>query len=384
MPSLGTDLTLPKISFSRPNGSDCFGYLPDDPQEMCSAALAHRLAQRLIKERAAIREALVQFDHAVAHAKRNQYIYQINYEDDYDWTDGLCSTVTERLEKERADFLSACSAKNDLNQSIPESARACAQAPVLFLPWEPQEDILPPHRKEPGLFLSTKIGFVDQEDYFRLGVVFTVEVQNASGDWKPIFRRGLMRRTRGWEQWNIPLEDIARQNTGQLRLRFVTDSYTRAQDRNAPTWKWALWGQPQLIRTRRGGKPEVIYDFAQHVDQARSCKRLDEDGLEHPFDAPGEDATGAIFKLLGPDATARKILQIQEQSRDLQWIAGFRNWAQAHPIRVPIPVTLGKLTPAGVMRQKSRSHGKQRPCRGSSQLQSYLSAAPISTRPKRN
>ena len=74
-------------------------------QEMCRAALAHRLAQRLIKEGAPVRDVLAHFDRALDHARRNQYIYQVNYDDDYDWTDGLCVKFTERLEKQRADFL---------------------------------------------------------------------------------------------------------------------------------------------------------------------------------------------------------------------------------------------------------------------------------------
>jgi hypothetical protein len=304
-------------------------------QEMCRAALAHRLAQRLLKDGAPIGSVLAQLDRAVAHAKQNQYLYQINYDDDYDWTDGLCSKVTEHLEKQQAGFLAACSAGNsllkggrdlDLQKPVSEPARAAAEKPVLFLPWEPQADILPPERKARGLFLSTHIGFVDQEDFFRLGVVFTLQRQSVGGEWTPIFRRGLMRRTRGWEHWDIPIE-----GAGQLRLRFITDSYTRAQDRNAPTWKWALWGQPQLVRIGRSGKREAVYDFAQHLDQARAWKRLDEDGIEHPFDAPGEDATGATFKLLGPDATARKLMRIQQDSKNLQWVDGFRKWAPGAP-----------------------------------------------------
>ena len=78
-----------------------------------------------------------------------------------------------------------------------------------------------------------------------------------------------------------------------MRLRFETDAYTRAQERDAPTWKWALWGQPQLIRTGRGGERKVEYDFAQHLSQVRALTRLDEDGLERPFDASGEDGSGA-------------------------------------------------------------------------------------------
>ncbi|HVM48829.1 MAG TPA: glycoside hydrolase family 20 zincin-like fold domain-containing protein [Candidatus Acidoferrum sp.] len=312
-------------------------------QEMCRTALAHRRAQQLIKQGAAIGEVLAQYDRALEHARRNQFIYQINYDDDYDWTDGLCAKVTERLEQQRADFLAACSGGSDLRRRVPDAARSRAENPVVFLPWEPQEDILPERGKGRGLFLSTRIGFVDQEDYFRLGVVFTVEAPDAAGAWKPIFRRGLMRRTRGWEQWDIPLDAVAGPRAGPLRLRLVTDSYTRAQDRNAPTWKWALWGQPQLIRKGGMGKREVIYDFAQRLDEARALKRLDEDGLERPFDAPGEDATGATFKLLGPDATGRRLLQVQQENTDLQWVGGFRQWAPGAPHQAPYTSYLGEV-----------------------------------------
>src|SRR4029450_3704503 len=114
--------------------------------------------------------------------------------------------------------------------------------------WQEQIDILPPKRNPRGLCLSTHIGFVDQDDYFRIGVVFTIQVRAENGDWNTIFRRGVMRRTRKFERWDIPVESVVRNDTGKIRLRFITDSYTRAQDRNSPTWKWALWGQPQLVR----------------------------------------------------------------------------------------------------------------------------------------
>ncbi len=60
-------------------------------QEMCGVALAHRLAQRLIVEGAPAADVLKHFDQAIAFAKANQLIYQLNYHDDYDATDGLCA-----------------------------------------------------------------------------------------------------------------------------------------------------------------------------------------------------------------------------------------------------------------------------------------------------
>src|SRR5207253_780503 len=107
-------------------------------QEMCRAALAHRLAQRLIKEGAPIGAVLEQFDRALDYARKNEYIYQINYDDDYDWTDGLCSKVTERLEKQRADFLSACTGGNKVLKSWDFSK---ASDP---LGWKVTHDMSPP------------------------------------------------------------------------------------------------------------------------------------------------------------------------------------------------------------------------------------------------
>jgi hypothetical protein len=74
------------------------------------------------------------------------------------------------------------------------------------------------------------------------------------------------------------------------RVRFTTDSYSRAMDRTTPTWKWALWRRPQLLR---GGN--VIYDFTAKIAQARSFIRLDSDGKDRPFDRAGEDSSGATF-----------------------------------------------------------------------------------------
>jgi hypothetical protein len=458
-------------------------------QEMCGAALAHRLAQRLIRQGAPIGAVLTQFDRAIEHARLNQFIYQLNYEDDYDWTDGLCSKVTERLQQQRTEFLAACTggdqllqswdfshsqdvlgwsaahhmaqptvehgllvshatggdpfivqeqslrlepagaskfivlemssdkagkvqvfwvstggngpaefseqnsvqfsigassqlekfrlplnwqgtltrlrvdfpdraavkvrsisltetsktalANLDMEQPVSNFARASAENPILFIPWRPLTDILPPKEKKPGRFLSTRIGLVDQDDFFRLGVVFTVETQGSNGDWNPIFRRGLMRRQRAWEQWKIPLP--AAESSGTVRLRFVTDSYTRAQDRNAPSWQWALWGQPQIVRLGEDGRREVLYDFAAHLDQGRALTRLDQDGRERPFNAPGEDASGATFRLLGPNETARRLARLQEADPAVQWIGGFKGWSIGAPHQASYTSYLGEV-----------------------------------------
>ena len=59
-------------------------------QKMCEAAMAHRLAMRLAAERAPLAAVFGQLDHAISAAEANQKLYQLNYDDDYDGTDGLC------------------------------------------------------------------------------------------------------------------------------------------------------------------------------------------------------------------------------------------------------------------------------------------------------
>ena len=103
---------------------------------------------------------------------------------------------------------------------MPPSLRAQAEAPVLFIPRQKLVDILPSKASQhpTALQLETAIGFVAQEDFFRLGVVFTIEVEQENR-WRTLFRRTVQRRTVGWENWAIPLPwTDARQ---PLRLRFI-------------------------------------------------------------------------------------------------------------------------------------------------------------------
>ena len=60
-------------------------------REMCQTALRHRPGATVIADGASAREVVKQFDRAIEFAKSNQLIYQLNYDDDYDWTDGLCA-----------------------------------------------------------------------------------------------------------------------------------------------------------------------------------------------------------------------------------------------------------------------------------------------------
>lgn len=252
-------------------------------QEMCQAALAHRLAQRLIAERAAPARVLQQYDRAIAFATENQLIYQCNYYDDYDSTDGLCSVVTDRLRQQRAEFLAG--------------SRALPQQPVLYISWEKLADVLPSKSAAHGsLQLRFALGLTQPVDYFCIGVVFSIALRDGR-DWRTIFRRTIHRRASGWEDWEVPLPHS---NGRSLRLRFVTDSYSRAQNRAQATWNWALWGQPQLVRGR-GTNAEILYDFVDHLPAARRFVRLDRDGKDRAFDEGAEDSTGATFAVVsGP------------------------------------------------------------------------------------
>ena len=58
-------------------------------QGMCDSVLAHRLAQRLMAEGAPAERCSSSSPRPLAAAEVNQLIYQLNYDDDYDWTDGL-------------------------------------------------------------------------------------------------------------------------------------------------------------------------------------------------------------------------------------------------------------------------------------------------------
>jgi len=244
-------------------------------QEMCNAALAHRLAQRLIAEGA---PALQQFDDAIRFAALNQRIYQLNYDDDYDATDGLCAKVTETLQQQRDQYAL--------------QPHHTPQPPGLFIPWEKQVDIIPPSTSM-GYCLRVKIGCTGEEDFYPLGVVFTIQIRTHGGDWQTVFRKTVHRRDQGWQSCEIPLP----RESGSLRIRFITDSYSRAQDRTVPSWKWAQWQRPQLILG-----DAVVYDFAEKIADCRRFVRLDVDGKDRAFDKIDEDSTGATFKLADSSA----------------------------------------------------------------------------------
>ena len=205
----------------------------------------------------------------------------------------------------------------------------------MFIPWEKITESLPARKtaEKPGLYLSTNIGLDQRQDLYKLGVVFTVLAEK-DGQWQTIFRRVVDRRCMGWERWDIPVPSKS------AKLRFVTDSYSRAQDRSATTWNWALWGKPQLVEVASGGKRNVKYDFASHIDQSRAIVRLDSDGKERPFDAKFKDSTGATFTL----AVAGPIERLKEgEGKSWQWVDGFADWADGPSNSAGYPSYLGTV-----------------------------------------
>jgi hypothetical protein len=414
---------------------------------MCETAMAHRLAMRLATEKAPLAAVFGQLDQAISAAEANQRLYQLNYDDDYDGTDGLCVRLADRLRSVRDQFVLASglgaqrierawlfdapgklegwtlahdtsapivehdglniaatgndplivldellaipvsdkhfveirlssdragraelfwtdcrdeaaprrnhldfgqydpvvfdvtagphpvtcfllpkwqgtltglrldipnSAKvqiqsirigrwpegdwrtgADLSQPTPEAASDLA-APVLLIPWEKQTDILPEKSAgdRPGVYLAVHVGLNTRRDTYCHAVVFTMQTQAGDGPWRTVFRRAVGKNSRTWEDWKVPVGDLAR---GNLRVRFVTDSYSRARDRTWPSWQWALWGHPQLVERTQDGQDRLLFDFARHTADARPYVRLDCDGRDRPFDAVGEDSSGASW-----------------------------------------------------------------------------------------
>jgi hypothetical protein len=463
-------------------------------QAMCDAVLAQRLARRLIAGGASAGAVSDAYDRALAAARDNQRIYQINYDDDYDWTDGLCSRVTEAIQSQRDQFVASISGRTEVRRewtfasqgagarsgwtevhdtgppaveqqmltiravgqdpfviqrevlatpvdsrcylelemrsdqggrlrvfwataadlaSLPAGAYPFSEARVrnaevlasessrvyrvtpdwngtlarlridippkstvrlrsirvlrmpealrlseaerarpvpetlrrsvvgmLSIPWERQAPCVPdaPVAHKPGLYLSTDIGCDQRADFYRLGVVFSIDRQQSGGDWQTVFRNDVPRRASTWQHWDIPLGVVAAE--APLNLRFVTDSYSRAQDRGAPSWRWALWGQPQIVEITAEGRRLVRYDFAAHLDRARPMVRLDADGRIRPFDHPGKDSTGAVFALADP-GIARRYLAAEGTGR--QWVDGFAAWRETPPQRGPYRGYLGTV-----------------------------------------
>ena len=170
--------------------------------EMCARHSRIGEAQRQLAEGAPAAEVLKSLEESVHHAERNQLIYQLNYDDNYDATDGLCCKVTEHLKTLR-DQLIARVPITTRDKPATTALRKKAEPPVLYTLWQKLADILPDQKPTSAerTFLRTRIGLVAREDFFQTGVVFTVELFDVAKGWTPLFRRGLNRRSTQWETW---------------------------------------------------------------------------------------------------------------------------------------------------------------------------------------
>jgi hypothetical protein len=124
------------------------------------------------------------------------------------------------------------------------------------------------------------------------------------------------------------------------KLRLMTDSYSRAQDRSAPSWKWALWGQPQVVEVMPGASRRVKFDFIENMSRGSALVRLDHDGKERAFDRKGADSTGATFKKADPGIIHK--LKAGE-GKKWQWVEGFAGWARQPPHRSSYRCYLGSV-----------------------------------------
>jgi hypothetical protein len=269
-------------------------------RDLCTAALASRKARQLIAEGALIRAVCEQLDTAVQAARSSEILYLLNYEDDY--TTGDDGTrLRKKLEAQRSGFLSACGDRADTpidrGRRVPDDVRRSTTRRFV-IDWQKQTDLLPgsPRAERPGLYLSTDLGLARNIDYFCVGAVFTVEARGKDGTWRTVFRRALLKKDAGWQHWDIPLDSFVNES-GTIRLRLITDAYSRAVGRTEPTWKWGYWGRPQVVQVGADGKRALIHDLIDRVDHVSLRVRLDKTGQERSFDGKGADLTGATFRL---------------------------------------------------------------------------------------
>jgi hypothetical protein len=109
----------------------------------------------------------------------------------------------------------------------------------------------------------------------------------------------MLKHDTGWQHWDIPVGDSV-DATGTLRLRLITDAYSRAIDRNEPTWKWGYWAQPRVVEVAADGRRQLRCDLIEQLDRSKVSVRLDDTGTCRALDDRGKDSTGATFELLGP------------------------------------------------------------------------------------
>jgi hypothetical protein len=268
-------------------------------RDLCTAALASRIAKQAMTAGAPIRRVLAELDSAVAAARTSEVLYYANYDDDCR-TGAEGARLRQKLESIRSQFLVDCKARkdaiDDLEQPVPEPVRSATKRHAM-IDWEKMTDLLPAEAlaQRSGLYLSIDLGLARTIDYFCLGSVFTVQAQMSDGRWKTVFRRALLKRDTGWQHWDIPLDGLANQ-VGAVRLRLITDAYSRAIDRGAPSWRWGYWGRPRIIRCTSDGKQKLCHDLIAEIQQSRAYVQLDGSGQRRMFDGRGRDSSGATFQ----------------------------------------------------------------------------------------
>ena len=307
--------------------------------KICEAVLAHRMAQRRMAERATAGEVLKYFDRAVEAARENQRIYCINYDDDYDWTDGLCSRVADELELRRRKFIASLGpADMDLKKLVPDRVRKSAEKP-LMIAWEKLTDIVPasplaekarpvsehrPRIRSKSRFLPPRSGFHGAGSSVRRHLANCVPPRGRKAN----DGLGALGYTVGEPQ-------------GRRQATFHDGFLLACPRPQRTTWKWAIWGRPQLIGVAADGRRRVRYDFIEHVDQSKTLVRLDADGRERSeFDGRGKDSTGATFQSLSPGVLQ---LLMAGEGKDWQMVDGFADWITPPPHKGPYRCYLGNV-----------------------------------------
>jgi hypothetical protein len=284
-------------------------------QCLCEMAMCYNKAARLAAEKAPYPSILLLLDQAIKAGEENQLLFQVNFEDDYHWDEGgLAVQLVDLMKKAHADIEVLASKESATTKEVRKAFSGASEP--FFIPWEKLTDIVPaqPRGHTPGLYLHVSLGLpvnrfymppdpdgIVTRNYFCHGVVYTIQARTDDQPWSTVFRRTLDKNSEGWETWDIPLDKIAHTGSGKIKVRLVTDSYSRASDLTAPTWQWALWGNPSLMRIDESNQRHEIIDLMKQLDSCKAFVKMDRDRQERAFDGKGTDSTGAIFHAAGPD-----------------------------------------------------------------------------------
>ncbi len=294
-------------------------------QVLCEAALAHRKAASLAAQGATPEQVIPLLEQCVELARANQRLYQLNFDDDYNWNDGLSVNLTERFEA----LLALAKPQPSVEMLISELG------PADPLPWEKLTDMLPTPDAGPGLRLKAKLGLNSLRSYQCHGVVYSV-LAEVAGDWRLLFRRTIGKNATDWEEWDIPLP------AGTTAVRLLTDSYTRAQARASLPFDWALWGDVELVRVGAEGDRILVAHLIDSLDKVQRFVVMDSDGLVRSFDGSEVDSTGAEIRRLAPGL----VQQLRAgEGADWQWVDGYTPDSQpSAPHASPYPSYAGNFS----------------------------------------